>query len=553
MKALCDKLNTTKSIKRITAKDLKSAVKKAYSSNLFNFYLNSELIDVNNRFRVFEYDQTFWLAKKSKKHKAILEQEFAKKAKAKLNGKIVNNRVVRVLDPIFFDMGEQGYLLTKYNGQSLQETLYSGANKSFTLNDLKELLRLIDENNMVFRGLLPRNIILSENEIYLIDWEDVVFYELHTSAYLNLQFKTNFLLNWGYFFKQNDLEQLINDINENKVVKEPELNKYELIFNSFNKEVKDLSVLREKILNVVLFAEKNIVDNTNEFIIKPNDMAHLVSDIFTNEIDVLFDLCCFALRQESEEMYCKLLLALSNQIANQYETKYINQPSLFIYILLMLDLDVLKNVHNNFNNIEELTNIICKFKTKSICYKYLFEDISLYKEEIKNNIIKVAKDVDNSFCCDDDFCEKVYNYMIYLQKQRNCFNSIFETKYFILIQKTKYPLFPRFYTLKLKDKFSINQREVVKELTKLQKVIREVYESYGIKQVGIYAENDSKCFFVNFVPYYQTRLKKLGIDPDFYQPHLESYLNNYIVEPKTICCINEDMKKRIIKRIKKYE
>lgn len=552
MQSLCEKLNINRTINNIKAKTLKDAVVKSFKSDIYDFRLNSELIDVNNRFKIFRYNNINWIAKKSKKYKAVFEQENAIKAQEKLDGAIINGKIVKVLKPVYFEDGDQGYLLTEYISNSLQEYLYSNYELNFTFQDLKALLELLDKNNMVFRGLLPRNIMVYNNIIYLIDWEDVLFYNKRSEAYLNMQFKTNFLLNWGYFFNHNDLELLLSEINKTKKVNEPDTNKYEKIFNSFQEQLIDVKLLREKILNIVLFAEKDIKDNSKDFVIKPNDMAHLISDIFTDEVDVLFDLCVFALRRNNEDTYVKLLFALSNQIAVQYSERYINKSSLIVYILLMLDNNFLKEIDNKLMDIDGVIKLI-KNRPEIICWDYLYGDFTLCKNKLKNKINDISKSIDESFICNDEFCDKLFEFLIGLKEKRYFLTTIFEDLYFELVQKQEFVSFPRFYVLKQKQPMEKMSYKIVEELSKFQKIIREVYSSYGVKQVGIYTEYQEGKMCVNFIPYYQKVLKKFKIDPDDYQPYLEIYLKNCKVDMDQIVKINKDMNIRINKGLKKYE
>ena len=61
-------------------------------------------------------------------------------------------------------------------------------------------------------------------------------------------------------------------------------------------------------------SEKKISENSSNFIIPPNDMAHLVSDLYNSDIDVLFDISSSVLRKKSESEYIELLKELSETI-----------------------------------------------------------------------------------------------------------------------------------------------------------------------------------------------------------------------------------------------
>ena len=57
MKKLCEQLNVNTSIKNTNGDNIIDIIKIVFKDTKYKFYLNSELIDVNDRFRIFEYQK----------------------------------------------------------------------------------------------------------------------------------------------------------------------------------------------------------------------------------------------------------------------------------------------------------------------------------------------------------------------------------------------------------------------------------------------------------------------------------------------------------------
>lgn len=317
MKKLCEQLNVDTSIKPVPYYDINEVIKYVFKNKKYKFYLNSELIDVNDRFRIFEYRGKNYIAKKTNKVDGDLEVNLAKSAEKVLDGLKVDNYTIKIVNPTVYYIDNFAYILTEYMGNSLQECNYSKLNKlSIKLNTIFAILTLLLKKGVLYRGFLPRNIVVNENVIYLLDWEDAIF-GANVENGINLLWKTNFILNWSYFYDYDELEYQINKycvINN----REPLLLKYEEKFNSIANLDYNIIDLRTLILKTVMESEKSIKDDTTDFIIPPNDMAHLVSDLFNSDIDVLFDISSSVLRRKSEKKYIELLKALSMSIVESY-------------------------------------------------------------------------------------------------------------------------------------------------------------------------------------------------------------------------------------------
>ena len=307
----------------VNCSKFEECISELYSARFpdYRFFENSELIDVNDRFRIFDFCGTRYISKRVVSEVAALnERKLSQEAYLRIDGVVVNDRKLRVVVPDVFVSGEIVCLVSEYLGNTLQESIYSGVKDAFSLENLSDLLNLLMENEIMHRGLLPRNIVcLPSGEMALFDWEDAIIGSNASVSY-NHSWLTNLQLNWGgYFFDKLDVERMLSQYlshSEDKV----SLITYEKEFAVMTGLQLHSSELRSVIKKVVLYAEAPLKQMTDSFCIAPHDMAHLLSDLFPVAIDVLFDLIVFIVRAHNEFKYRKYLLELSNAILLCYRS-----------------------------------------------------------------------------------------------------------------------------------------------------------------------------------------------------------------------------------------
>lgn len=409
MKRLCDELNVNTSIHHVSANCLKNAINYVYKNDDFKFYLNSELIDINDRFRVFNYNGKNYISKKTSKEDGKNEFNLALKAKEKLDKIKVGKWILNVVEPQLIIINSEYFIVTEYMGTSLQECMYD-KNKKNTLkiDDLFDILDLFINSGILYRGFLPRNIIINQLNIYLLDWEDVIFD--YQQKGINTLWITNFLLNWSYFFDIDDLKKKIQSYNRTE---EPSLLKYEINFGKWILEDNINTDIREKIFNTVMYAEKNITKNDDIFYIMPNDLAHLISDLFNSDIDVLFDISCFVLRQKSEEKYIKVVNLLSNLIAHTYINKLKIQP-IAILLILMLWQIVSENISDNiplqYKDNDDFFSNLSKF---NLVVTYMSDDFNNFQVQLEkclNSIINQYNKKDKKLLIRNNLAKYIWSF-----------------------------------------------------------------------------------------------------------------------------------------------
>lgn len=394
MKKLSEQLNVNTTIKSVPFDNMNEIIKYVFKNDEYKFYLNSELIDVNDRFRIFEHENKYYIIKKTSKFDGNLEIKLAKKAAGILDGLKVDDYVIKVIRPTIYYDEDFSYILTEYMGNSLQEYNYSKQNKlSIEINTIIDILKLFLNKGILYRGFLPRNMVVNENVIYLLDWEDATF-NTNSENKINLLWKTNFILNWSYFY---DYKVLENELDKYCTLnQEPALLKYEEKFKNMANLDYDTVELRKFILKTVMESEKSINDETNDFVISPNDMAHLVSDLFNSDIDVLFDISSSVLRRKSETKYVELLKILSNAIIDFYLSKENMQKNVMKILLKFMEMAS----KNEINDDSELV--------------LLFEnDKTIFYNKLKEILNKIMYDFNKSKFCDINFirvCDYIYSF-----------------------------------------------------------------------------------------------------------------------------------------------
>ena len=391
MKKLSEQLNIVPSIKKTYFNNIYEIIKYVFKTDEYKFYLNSELIDVNDRFRVFNYKNKNFIIKKTNRIDGDLEVQSAQKAMKVIDGLNISNYTLKIVEPTIYYVDDSAYILTEYLGNSLQECNYSKQNKNFIAqNVIFEILNLFLSKGVLYRGFLPRNMVINNKFIYLLDWEDAIFSNKAEQG-INLLWKTNFLLNWSYFYDYDELErQLYKYCN---LENEPPLLKYEKKFkNMANLNYNDIE-LRQFILKTVMESEKNINENGNDFLIPPNDMAHLISDLFNSDLDVLFDIASSVLRKKSENQYIQALKKLSVTIADSYiHNENIQKNSIRILI----------------NFFETVSSTDFDVDNKLLAY---FESEKIeFSNELKRVLIRIFYEFNGSRLSDENF-ERIVNYI----------------------------------------------------------------------------------------------------------------------------------------------
>jgi len=362
-------------IKSVVEKTLADAISAVCDSNDYCFYGSRWFIDIKGNFKIFSFNGTSYIAKETSNEKADLEVTNSLKAKEKLDGKIINTKRIKVVVPQKITLPsskERYFLVSEYLGSDMNDGVYTNTRPSMSLNDCLSIVKLLLENGIAYRGFLPRNIVEKEDNIYLFDWEDASFTDSPSLSIFDHLWRTNFLLNWSYLYKHADLANgLIHQVGIQDPLTEPPLVKYEETFKViFNSKLSDRS-LRDAIDKIVFGSELPLAQESNKFYIRPNDMGHLIADVFFSDIDVLHDLLSSVFRMYNEGGYLhNLQLLTSILIAYYREILVFNRtPKLsleyyaLVPILLMIDDYLSEEEYLDILDTNTLSGLMVKIST----------------------------------------------------------------------------------------------------------------------------------------------------------------------------------------------
>lgn len=352
------------------------------------FCINSELIDIDDRFRIAKIKEKLYIIKKTSNVKAHTEIINANKLNELIGNRTINGYTIKIVIPNYVEIGNNTYLISEYMGYTLQESLYdSRKSKVLPFIYFKEIIKLLFDNGIIYRGFIPRNIIISGSYLNLIDFEDIIIST--DSIRIDLLFITNFILNWQYFYDIYRLYQLLENLNL-KLEDTNELLKYEQRYQIIT-GIPDNASLREHIKNTVVNGEKpTICKNQNDYEIMPNDLAHLISDLFNYEVDVIFDLLSYHVRCTNEVAYYKYLKLFSRIIYLEKNNKMTLQYYFIILISMLLESVLTNNdileIQNNEAFYDRFNEYI-KASNFKVAKAILDNNIKQFKDELNELII----------------------------------------------------------------------------------------------------------------------------------------------------------------------
>lgn len=505
-------------------KELIDIVRKIVTADVEGYYfdLNPELIDVQHRFRLVEYNESQYIIKISNKKDAFCEIEKAQKAADRIDGKQVDGMLLKVIVPVGIEFESKVALLTPYVGKTLQSGLYDHTVFPISFECFANLLIMFKEANILYRGFLPRNTIMTDEMLYFIDWEDSYFFEYDDTYRCSKFWETNILLNWGYFFDKGLLKKIINTIFSSCYWYEPPLVHYEkLVCNVMGWDSYNISEVREKIEKLVLYAESPILE-TGYSGIPPQDCAHLIADMFIPEIDVLFDLLTGFLRKNNDAAYYCLIDSISNLIRKCTNADDGVLQVIFV-ILLVIDLS---NEHFEIKNCiyDEIWPIWTGYYLSGSKMPALERKLTAM---LRDFFIKQLKLEDKMFL--SMFIDRIVKYSCSLSAnaKKNKL-PVFSTENWVLSRLDKYLFISGCYQLSRQEGVALEER-ALKECAFILKQIRLALEKNNMKLVGIYFEPTEEYDFL-IIPFHINALEKLGISPDAFQPEIYRYLSEYPFE-----------------------
>ncbi|MDR2416520.1 MAG: hypothetical protein LBD75_08250 [Candidatus Peribacteria bacterium] len=341
-------------------------------------FKNNWIFDVEKRIYIFLYNNRKMILKQGKINKLKKEMNITEKV-SQLMGKIkIGEKETIVVVPELHQINStEGYLVSEYLGPDCNELFYQNTNLNITTSDLVLLFTELNRLSIFHKGLLPRNTIIKNNKIYLIDWESAIL-DRNIKNEL-LQYKTSLLVGWRYFSQITDKDieiSLLDWKNEQQKIKH--LTTYEYTFKNM------LGLENMDNYHIQRLCYENIINATSYTnyisLVKLDDILHAISGIIPIEIEVLIDfLLCEEMNQDSLYLYSnlsnivKLARMKSFMEVNEKQTKSFicNQIKRLILSKLKNEYDgigvresikkVIQNRYPEFNPLDGYLTIVEKF------------------------------------------------------------------------------------------------------------------------------------------------------------------------------------------------
>ena len=411
MNKLYSALNRSNDINTIEADNFEEAIRIAYKEPAYDFFHNSELLDVKNRFRIFRYRNIEYLIKYMSPKKSKIEMSKTLQASKLITGKKVNNFQLEVIEPKLYSVDGNYYIVTNYKGNTLQEYLYSQDESSFTIDDFEKMLKLLCELGIEYPGFCPRNMVVSreEQKIYLFDFENANFFE--KVQHFNLLYRTNLFINWSYLYDLNLIKNVVDNLEIQNGI-EPQLNTYESDFKEILGYSGNDLELRKKIMEIVLIAEQKTNIKYDNYCLLPIDMASIISDLFDFNMDAIMDMTFYAIRKTNQKLYEKILVLFNDTIIQAYQKNLRLDLALLPVLLYSID-----SVNSNDN-----------FNSKLIYYCFN-NDIKCFYERLKNKLEIIFKIIYPTFTNSKLDIEKIGEYLMNIGNSSHTLNDNINDKF----------------------------------------------------------------------------------------------------------------------------
>lgn len=188
-------LNTQFVPRKITARSLVEAVCEVDTNRKIFKYYNYWLSDPSNRILSFVFRGKQYVIKRVTKHESTEEVRNAKLLQKSLDGLVVKGRTVAVQIPCTITTkSNRTYLLSEYFGEDLNQSYYSkkGGSNAALQEITATLWDKMISDGIIYNGFLPRNMIISDSSIHLIDFEDI-------NRKSKIVAETSYCISWSYF------------------------------------------------------------------------------------------------------------------------------------------------------------------------------------------------------------------------------------------------------------------------------------------------------------------------------------------------------------------
>jgi hypothetical protein len=284
----------------IKASNLKCAIKLIHKNRNKYKYYNNWLSNSDKKILSFKYKGKNYIAKRATINKANIEISNAKILKKKLEFFVSGNYKYEINIPTFIPITkEYCYLISEFYGNDLNQSYYNNTyifDKEFN-KTIKKTISYFFSNGIYYNGFLPRNVILKDRTIILIDFEDI-------NKKSSIAVETTIKIGWSYFFIKP----------EKKMFSKLEFE------DEFSITIKNICISNySNPYFIALIAESYNYDNY-----KMDDAINILSPYLNLDIEIALDILLYEINSRNIDKKIKMkifLLAQTIRIVELVETK----------------------------------------------------------------------------------------------------------------------------------------------------------------------------------------------------------------------------------------
>lgn len=281
-------------------------------------FQNKWLIDLDDRIKYFSYADLDIVTKRSSASKADDESVRAHTAESLLRGHFIGSCAVMASVPEVITPGgdlNASYLVSEYLGPDMNEQYYSGKEPALKVEDLFSLVGLLADKGISFDGLLPRNTIVTDGGVRVIDWEGARF---HGQPYPPSQLaRTGLAISWSYIYGSDVVSELelILPINDSAEIKTTD---YERMIADLTGYEFDTSKIRRLSCSTAVSAEAH--RGQRSLLYKLDDAFHVIGEQLPVGIEVLMDMLLAVRDDESHFAISQHISAVAKSLHEESST-----------------------------------------------------------------------------------------------------------------------------------------------------------------------------------------------------------------------------------------
>lgn len=270
----------------------------------FAFRRNSELIDLHGHFRHFSHRGRAFVLKIANPRDAVREYGNAEEMARRISrGKQFSDIEMQVVMPSIIRLpGGKCAVVSPDRGYTLHENP-ENTRSCFPKDSLVELIRSLLNRGIEWPGCVPRNLIYDSKQktLYLIDAEEVTFFDVRQAHHINPLSRFFWILNWAQIYGSIELVKESLDPALSLAVPEdmtPCLDSFETTYQGMvNGEISPSNV-RYQCCEATLLSESP-VGSQDDTKLQPADIGHLVDDLMPRQISVLYTFATARLRRQA--------------------------------------------------------------------------------------------------------------------------------------------------------------------------------------------------------------------------------------------------------------